>query len=68
MNVFSMPNFKIYSFVKKNSVMEFLVNRDGTLGTLQTVKCPCKPIILSIGYFQAPTEVQLNSWKKASSL
>ena len=48
--------------------MEFLVNRDGTLGTLQTVKCPCKPIILSIGYFQAPTEVQLNSWKKASSL
>ena len=41
--------------------MEFLVNTDGTLGTLPTVRWPCKPIILSIDYFEDPTEVQLNS-------
>ena len=35
MNIFSMLNFKMYSFVKKDSVMEFLVNTDGTHGTLQ---------------------------------
>ena len=62
MNVCLMPHFKIYSFVKKNSVMEFLANTDGTHGTLQTVRWPCQPIILSIGHFEGRTEVQLNSW------
>ena len=52
MNVFLMPHFKIYSFVKKNSVMEFLAITDGTHGTLQTVRWPCEPIILSIGHFE----------------
>ena len=28
-------------------------------GTAQTVRWPCKLIILSIGHFQGPTEVQL---------
>ena len=42
--------------------MEFLVNTDGTLGTLQTVRWPCDLIILLIGHFESPTEVQLNSW------
>ena len=42
--------------------MEFLVNTDGTNGTLQIVRWPYKPIILSVGHFESPTEVQLNSW------
>ena len=33
-----------------------------TQGTAQTFRWPCKPIILSIGHFQSPTELQLNSW------
>ena len=41
--------------------MEFLVNTDGTHRTLETVRWSCKPIILSIGHFKGPTEVQLNS-------
>ena len=38
------------------------------LVTPQNVRCPCKPIILSIGLFEDPTEVPLNSWWKAASL
>ena len=57
-----MSNFKIYSFVKKSSVMEFFVNKDETLVTLQAVRWPCEPVILSIGHFEGPTEVELNSW------
>ena len=30
-----------------------------TQGTAQTVMWPCKPIILSIGYLEDPTEVLL---------
>ena len=48
--------------------MEFLVNTDGTHGTLQTVRWPCQPIILLIRHFESPTEVQLNSWYKTSTL
>ena len=33
-----------------------------TQGTAQTVMWPCKPIILSIGYLEDPTEVLLKSW------
>ena len=62
MYVFSMPNFKIDPFVKKKAVMEFLVNTDGTHETVETVRWPCKPIILWIGHFEGPPEVQLNSW------
>ena len=36
--------------------MEFLVNADGTHGTLQTVRWPCEPIVLSIAHFDGRTE------------
>ena len=50
-------------------MMEFLVNTDDTRGTLESVRWPCKPIILSAGHFEGSTaEVQLNSWLKTSSL
>ena len=42
--------------------MEFLVNTYGTQGIAQTVRCPCKPIIFSIGQFDGSTEVELNGW------
>ena len=57
-----MPNFKIYSFAKKKSMVEFLADTNGRHGTLQAVRWPCERIILSIGYLEGPTEVQLNSW------
>ena len=44
------------------SVKEFLAIAHGTLGTAQTVRWPCEPIILLIGHFRGPTKVQLNSW------
>ena len=50
------------------SVMKFLAITDGTHGTLESVRWPCEPIILSIGHFESRTEVQLNSWRKATSL
>ena len=36
---------------EKFSVNEFLASKQGTLGTLETVRWPCAPIILSIGHF-----------------
>ena len=39
-----------------------------TQGTAQTFRWPCEPTILSIGHFESPTEVQLNSWWKTASL
>ena len=42
--------------------MKFLANTGGTHGTLQAVRWPCEPIILSIGHFEGQMEVQLNSW------
>ena len=42
--------------------MEFLADTDGTHGILQTVRWSCEPIILSMGHFEGPSEVQLNSW------
>ena len=42
--------------------MEFLAFTQGTYGTAQTARWPCKPIILSIGCFEDPTIVQMNSW------
>ena len=54
-------NFKICLFVKTNSVIEFLADIDGTQGTFQSVRWPCETTILSIGHFESPTEVQLNS-------
>ena len=32
-----------------------------TQGSAQNVRWPCQPIILLIGHFEGPTEVQLNS-------
>ena len=48
--------------MEKFSVKKFLASTHGTLGTLETVRWPCELIILSIGHFESPTEVQLNSW------
>ena len=57
-----MPNLNIYSFAKKFSVKQFLASTHDTLGTRQTVRWPCEPIILSIGYLKSSTEVELNRW------
>ena len=32
--------------------MESLTSAQGTNGTLQTIRCPCEKIILSIGHFE----------------
>ena len=37
-------------------------------GYAQTLTWSCEPIILLIGHFEGPTEVQLNSWWKSASL
>ena len=42
--------------------MEFLPNTDGTHRTAESVRWPYGPIILLIGHFEGPTEVQLNIW------
>ena len=41
--------------------MEFLACTQGTHGTPQTLRWPCKQISLSIGHFKSLTEAQLNS-------
>ena len=41
--------------------MEFLDSAHCAQGIAQTIRWPCELIILSIGYFEGPTEVQLNS-------
>ena len=43
-------------------MMEILTSAQSTNRTLQNVRGSCDPIILSIGDFENPTEVQLNSW------
>ena len=55
MNFFPIPNLVIYSC----DVCDVCVTR-GTEETAQTVICHCKPIILSIGHFEDPTEIQLH--------
>ena len=57
-----MPNFEHLFVSKEISVMELLASTHGTQGAAQTVRCPCKPIISSIGHLESPTEVQLNNW------
>ena len=47
---------------------EVSASTNGLQGIAQTVRWSCKPIILSIGRFESPTEVQLNSLQNASSL
>ena len=54
--------FEYLLISEKFSVNEFLASKQGTLGTLETVRWPCEPIILSIEHFESPNEVQLNSW------
>ena len=41
---------------------EFSAGTRGSQGTPETVRWPCESITLSIGHFEIPTEVQLNSW------
>ena len=56
-------------FICKNvSVMEFLACTHGSQGTALFVRWPWEPIILLIGHFEGPTEVQLNDWWKTVSL
>ena len=38
-----------------------------TQRTAQSVRWPCKPIILSIGHFEGSTEIQLSNWWEAVS-
>ena len=47
--------------------MEVSAGTHGTQGIAQTFRWPCELITLSIGHFEGPTEVQLNSWWKAAS-
>ena len=61
-------SFQNLFICKKNSVIVFLINTDGTQKTLQTVRWLCEPVILSIGHFEGPTEFQLKSWWKAASV
>ena len=60
--------FKNLFICKILSVKVPLANTHGCEGTAQTFKWPCEPIILSIGHFDDPTEVQLSSWWKAAIL
>ena len=39
-----------------------------TKKTTQTFRCPCEAISFWIGYFQSPSEVQLNSLLKTIGL
>ena len=48
--------------------MEFFASTRGAQGIAQTVRRPFEPIVLSIGHFKGPSEVQLNSWWKTFSL
>ena len=47
---------------KKIFVKEFSDHIHGIQKIAQTLRWSCEPIILSIGHFEGPTEVQLNSW------
>ena len=42
--------------------MESFASTHGAEEIAQTVRWLCEPIILSIGPFDSPAEVQLNSW------
>ena len=53
---------------KKIYVKEFSESTHGIQGIAQTLRRPCKPIILSTEHFEGPTEVQLNNCWKAASL
>ena len=44
---------------KKFSMKEFSDSTNGIQGIDQTIKWPCKSIILSIGHFECPSEVRL---------
>ena len=68
MKVFTIVNLYMYSFRKKISVTEFLAGTYCTHGIAETARWPCEPIILSIGHFKGPAEVQVNNWRKGSSL
>ena len=45
-------------------MIDFFANTYGSLGIAQNVRWTCEPIILSIGRFEGPSKVQLNSWCK----
>ena len=49
--------FEHFLIPKKFCLIKFLGDTLGTLGTAQTLRWPCEPIILSIGHFESPTEV-----------
>ena len=47
---------------KKVIVKDFSDSTHDVQGIAQTLRWSCEPIILLIGHFEGPTEVQLNSW------
>ena len=47
---------------KKGFVQEFSDSTHGIQEIAETLRRPCKPIILLIGHFEGPTEVQMKSW------
>ena len=46
----------------------FLASTRGIQGTAETMRCPCEPMHLSIGRFEGPNEVQLNSWRRTVNI
>ena len=67
-NFFLIVALEIHSFRKNLFWRSLWMMSCCTLVTPQNLRCPCKPIILSIGFFEGPTEVPMNSWWKAASL
>ena len=67
-NFFLMAYLKIHLFRKNWLWRNLWMMSYCTQGTAQTFRWSCKPIILSIGHFEGPNEVQLNSWWKTVSL
>ena len=47
---------------KKIFLKDFSDGRHGIQRITETLRRPCEPMILLIGHFDGPTEVQLNSW------
>ena len=59
-----MPNLKNYSFAKLFLERVLSYSTHGAQGIAQTIRLSCKLIILSIGHFEGPTEVELNKFVK----
>ena len=47
---------------KNISAKDFAPGTNGSQESLETLRWPCKTIILSFGHFEGPTDVLLNRW------